>query len=192
MKRRLLNNPRLELLLVLALSSPGANALSTDKDQDIEIYADAAVLDESNNISIYTGKVIVIQGSIRMTGDKMTVHNDDEDELELLIMEGRPATYRQLPDDSEVYDEAKALTMEYYEERNLIYLIGEAWSKQGDGEVSATCIEYDTEQSRARAWSGSVKCAGQDLEADKNEPGAAKERVKIIIRKQKTEGTGAQ
>ena len=49
-----------------------------------------------------------------MTGDIMTVYFKD-DELDTLIMEGNPARYRQLPDDSKIYDEAEALRMEYYE-----------------------------------------------------------------------------
>jgi len=187
MKKPPSHSLKIELFLLLALISQGASALSTDKDQDIEIYADSAVLDELNNTSVYSGNVIVIQGSIRMSGDKMTIHNDDDDELDLLIMEGRPATHKQLPDDSEVYDESRALTMEYHEKKNLIYLIEQAWSKQGDGEISGVCIEYDTEQNRARAWSGSVQCSGQTINTDKDSADANKERVKIIIRKKKAE-----
>ena len=186
MKKQLLQlNTRLFLPLLLA--SQGAGALSTDKDQDIEIYADSAVLDELNNTSIYTGNVIVTQGSIRITGDRMTIYNDDDEELEVLIMEGRPATHKQLPDNSEVYDQSRALTMEYHEKKNLIYLIKEAWSKQGDGEISGACIEYDTEKNRARAWSGSVKCVGQTININQDAATAPKERVKIIIRNKKTE-----
>jgi len=104
-----------------------------------------------------------------------------------LIMEGQPATYKQLPDNSEVYDQARALTMEYHEKKNLIYLIKEAWSKQGDGEISGVCIEYNTEQSRARAWSGSVQCASQTININRDDPAAPSARVKIIIRNKKTE-----
>ena len=40
-------------------------------------------------ITIYRGNdVVVVQGSIRMTGHTMTVYNDDNGETELVIMQG--------------------------------------------------------------------------------------------------------
>ncbi len=147
-------------------------ALSTDKDQPIEIEADTAVLDDEKGISIYRGNVVTTQGSVRMTGDIMTVYFTD-DELDTLIMEGNPATYRQLPDDSEVYDEAEALRMEYYELKSLVILINKASFKQEGLSFSGNRIEYDTENSKVKAR-GSVK--------QKNGSG---ERVKIIIKPKK-------
>ena len=98
-------------------------ALSTDKDQEIEIEADSAELDDKQGVTVYEGKVVVTQGSIRMTGDKMTVHYTKNNDLDTVVLNGKPATYRQLPDKSEVYDEAEALQMEFYKAKNLIVLI---------------------------------------------------------------------
>ena len=96
-------------LLTGLLPTAPAWGLSTDRDQPIEIEADAAELDDEKKVTVYTGNVVVIQGSIRMTGDTMTVYYTSENELDVVILDGKPATYRQLPDDSEVYDEAEAL-----------------------------------------------------------------------------------
>ena len=108
------NTLKFFLFLLVPLVSINVHALSTDKQQDIEIEADTAEKDDIKQIAIYRGDVIVTQGSIKMTGHTMTVYFDDNDEMELVIMEGTPATYRQLPDDSQIYDEAEALQMEYY------------------------------------------------------------------------------
>lgn len=160
------------------LGSAQVCALSTDKKQPIEVEADAGELDDVKNITIYTGNVIVIRGSIRMTGDKMTVYYDENDEIETLIMEGRPATYRQLPDDSQVYDEAEALRMEYYELRNMVILLREAQVRQERYSFSGERIEYDTDMSQVKAWSDINK--GEQGTSD---PGSKKqERVKIIIK----------
>ena len=150
----------------------GAWALSTDKDQPIEIEADTADLDDEKGISIYRGNVVTTQGSVRMTGDIMTVYFTN-DELDTLIMEGNPATYRQLPDDSEVYDEAEALRMEYYELKSLVILINKASFKQEGLSFSGNRIEYDTENSKVKAKS-SVK-----------QQNGSRERVKIIIKPKK-------
>jgi len=153
-------------------------ALSTDKDQPIEIEADSADLDDAKGVTIYRGNVVLIQGSVRMTGDTMTVYFTN-DELDTMIMEGKPATYRQLPDESEIYDEAEALRMEYYELKNLVVLIDKASFKQEGLSFSGNKIEYDTLHSRVKA-KGSVK-----QQAGSSSSGTSGERVKIILKPKK-------
>ncbi|MFQ5659693.1 MAG: lipopolysaccharide transport periplasmic protein LptA [Gammaproteobacteria bacterium] len=165
------------LILCLIIVGRPATALSTDKDQDIEIEADAGELDDIKNITIYTGNVIVTRGSIRMTGDKMTVYYNEDDDIDTLIMEGKPATYRQLPDDSSVYDEADALRMEYHEAKNLVILIDEAHAKQEGGSFSGNRIEYDTQLSQVRAWSTPKGRSSATPEH--------RQRVKVIIKPKK-------
>jgi lipopolysaccharide export system protein LptA len=131
-----------------------AYTLTTDKNQDIEIESNTVYLDDTKNIGIYTGNVIIVQGSIRITGDKLTVFYTSENELEKIIVEGQPATFRQLPDNSTVYDEAEALVMEYHENENMIVLANKAVVKQGDRRLLAEHIEYDTELSQVRAKGG--------------------------------------
>lgn len=167
-----------KLGLALACAAPAAWPLSTDKDQDIEIESDTAYLDDTKNISIYDGNVIVVQGSMRITGDKMTVHYTDDNSLEKIIVEGQPATFRQLPDDSAVYDEAEALVMEYHENRNLIVLDDQARVNQGDQRLIADHIEYDTELSQVRANSNRAS-GGESSDQDS--------RVKLIIPGRKPE-----
>ena len=152
-------------------------ALSTDENQIIEIEAETGELDDQNNISIYTGNVITTQGSIRMTGDKMTVHFNDNNDMEILLMVGRPATYRQLPDDSNVYDEAEALTMEYYELRNLVVLKRDGVVTQEKSTFTGECIEYDTVMSRVKAWSVTCEDRGKQI----TDPSKIK-RIKITIK----------
>lgn len=156
-----------------------AYGLSTDKDQSIEVEADTAELDDTNNVSVYAGDVIVTRGSIRMTGDKMTVHHTDEDELDYLIMQGKYATYRQLPNDGEVYDQAVALQMEYYEEKNLIILISDACVKQADSIITGQRIEYNTLLNQVKVYNEPK----QELE-NATQP-ETKQRVKLVIRKNK-------
>ena len=156
---------------VLALPRPSL-ALATDSDQDIEIVANSSEIDDRKNVTIFTGQVIVTQGSIRITGDKMTVHYNEQNDIETLLMEGNPATYSQLPDASTVQDEARARHMEYQKQKNLIILIEQAQVRQASGSLSGSRIEYDTALSRVRATS-----APADKQAEPK-PG---ERVKIVI-----------
>jgi lipopolysaccharide export system protein LptA len=167
------------LLLTGLLVFNQSVALTTDQDQPIDIEADAAELDDQKGVTTYTGNVIVEQGSIRMTGEKMTVYYTKDNDLDTVIMEGHPATYRQLPDDSQVYDEAEALRMEYYGLKNLIVLIDNAVVKKEDLRFSGSRIEYDTEHSQIRARG---QAAG-DTDKSSSEGG----RVKITIKPKKKE-----
>ena len=168
---------------LLLLSWQSVLALSTDKLQDIEIEADTAEMDDIKGVSIYRGNVIVVQGSIRMTGDTMTVYFDDNGDMELVIMQGRPATYRQLPDDSPIYDEAEALQMEYYALKDYVILIEEALVTQEGLRFSGERIEYDTVMSQVKA-KGSTKTTKQKRgDTGKKDSG----RVKITIKKKKQE-----
>jgi len=158
-----------------------AFALSTDKQQDIEIEADTAEMDDIKGITIYRGNVIVDQGSIHMTGDIMTVYNDANGETELVIMEGKKATYRQLPDDSKIYDEAEALQMEYYALKDYVILIDEALVTQEGLRFSGSRIEYDTILSQVKAKGSTKTTKAKDDGSKKKTDG----RVKITIKKKK-------
>jgi len=171
------------LILIYSISLP-TWALSTDKDQPIEIEADSAELDDKKGVTVYHGNVVVTQGSIRMTGDTMTVYFSEDEDLETVIMEGRPATYRQLPDESDIYDEAEALRMEYYELKNLIVLIDNALVKQEEFRFSGNRIEYDTALSQIRAHGKSQTDAS---EKDGDSAAQKDDRVKIIIKPKKKE-----
>lgn len=176
---------KLLVLLAALLANAPAWALSSDKDQPIEIEADTADLNDQKRITIYRGDVIVIQGSIRMTGDKMTVYYNEQDDVDTVIMEGTPATYKQLPDNSDVYDEAEALRMEYYEPKGLVVLIDNAVVKQGRTRFSGNRVEYDTNLSQ-------VKARGDGKEGDKAGESEGGGRFKMIIKPKDKENEKAE
>ncbi len=168
-------------ILLLTVYACGAYALSTDKQQDMEIVADTADMDDIKGITIYRGDVVVTQGTMRITGHTLTVNFNDNGDMELAIMEGNPATYRQLPDNSEKYDEAESLRMEYYALKDYIILIDNALVIKPDGSrMTGSRIEYDTLLSQVKA-KGSVKTTKKD---GKNKGDG---RVRITIKKKKEE-----
>ena len=170
--------------LLFAVFANNASALSTDKQQDMEIEADSAEMDDIKGLTVYRGNVVVTQGSMRITGQTLTVHFNENDDMELAIMEGKPATYRQLPDNSEKYDEAESLRMEYYALKDYIILIDKALVKKPDGSrMTGSRIEYDTVLSQVKA-KGSVRTtkSGDESTGEK-----ADGRVKITIKKKKQE-----
>jgi lipopolysaccharide export system protein LptA len=136
-------------LLCLCLPLP-AWALSSDREQPMHIESDQAELDEQKGISIYIGNVRVTQGTLVLTGDHMTVYQNGAN-LERVIMLGKPATYRQRPDDKDEDMRAEALRMEYFADPERVILLDEAVAWQGENSFRSDRIVYKVAQDRVEA-----------------------------------------
>jgi len=142
--------PRVLRILAAAvwlLVNGGVSALSTDKDQPIEIEADYAELRKNERLTLYTGNVVVTQGSIRMWGDKLTVNYDENDDLKDAFLEGKPAHFKQRPDGRDEDFEGEALRMEYHAKDERLHLIDQAKLTQGRSVFTGPLIVYDTRNS---------------------------------------------
>lgn len=138
---------RFGLGLVVAAACASAWALASDRDQPIEIEADFAELDDQRGVTIYTGNVIVTQGSLRLWGDKLTVNYSEDQELERAYLEGQPARFRQRPEGKDEETQGEAMQIEYHAQESLLYLIEEARLEQGGKLLTGHRITYDTERS---------------------------------------------
>ena len=171
------------LLLLAGLIVPGAaRALSTDREQPIEIEADFAELDDEEGTTVYIGNVVVVQGSIRMTGDRLRVNFTPERELKDAYLEGRLATFKQTPDEGKEDVEGEAINIEYHALENMIYLIEKAKVTQGERLTQGHRINYDTERSIVTVRSARATSADKD-----SQPKETSGRVRIIIPPKKKE-----
>lgn len=161
-------------LLAAAWTGP-ARALSTDSQQPIQIEADFAELDDEAHTTVYVGNVVVVQGSIRMTGDRLRANFTEDKDLKDAFLEGRPATFKQTPDhDEDVH--GQAMQIEYHSQANLLNLIEKAKVTQGGRLFEGHRINYDTKQSIITARSLRA------VQPDKDErPKEGSGRVRIII-----------
>lgn len=163
----------LSLSSLMILSCP-VLGLSTDFEQPIEIEADFAELDDQAGTTVYIGNVVLVQGSIVMTGDKLTATFTPERDLEEAILEGRLATFRQTPDKGEDI-EGEGAIIEMHAFDNMFFLTGKAKVTQGLRLTQGYRISYDTEKSIAtvRTSRSSSKLA--------NTNDRPKDRVRIVI-----------
>lgn len=169
--------PPFLLVLMSALFLCGdAAALSTDAEQPIEIEADFAELDDEEGTTVYIGNVIVIQGSIRMTGDRLRVNFTPDRDLKDAYLEGRLATFKQTPDGEQEDVEGEALLIEYHALDNMLFLIEKAKVTQGERLTQGHRINYDTERSIVTVRSSRAGKADRDTQ-----PKAGSGRVRIII-----------
>lgn len=157
------------LLLLFSLGlAGGAHALSSDKDQPLNIDADTVEIDDKAGVSVYKGNVVATQGTLVLDADIVTVYSPQR-ELDKAIAEGNPARYKQRPDNKDEDVRAKAQRMEYYAHKEKLILLegGHLW--QGQDEFTGNRIEYDTRRDVVNA---SMSSSG-------------KERVHIIMQPRK-------
>jgi lipopolysaccharide export system protein LptA len=153
---------RLTLLFILSvLLSSSVFALTSDKEQQIEIEADKATIDNIKGIAIYEGNVIVTQGTIRINADKITLNYTKRNDIEKALAEGKPARFQQRLDNGEDI-KAKAKEMEYDAVKNMLYLKQNAQLRKNKGREdnyisNAPLITYDTQRGIFTADKGKRK-----------------------------------
>lgn len=170
------NLSKLCLVTVLAVVATQAWALSTDRDKPIEIEADAAERDDNRGVTIYTGDVIIIQGTMKILGDIVTIYFDNEQDITKVVAEGEPAEFEQLPDGAVEVQNAQAKTLEYHTADDTMVLLGNAVSWQGESRIEAEKIVYDTRAGKVKADSTRTL-----TDADASADGGGTSRIKITI-----------
>lgn len=169
--------PLINLLAIAMLMPAVALALPSDREKPISIEADHAQLDDREGVTQYKGDAILTQGTLRITGDIITFFYDENKQLTKAVAEGKRATYQQVHKPGENPVKAKALKMEYYADRQKIYLIGDGYVWQNGDEFTGNYIEYDIERNVVSANSRPVTVDGETQK---------KGRVHIIIQPQNT------
>ena len=129
------------LLAWLLLAAPYVGALDSDRDQPIQIEADEAVRDEMVGETRYEGNVVLTQGSLRITADRIAIRHDDKG-ADAILAAGQPATLIQQPTPEQAPVEASALRIEYRRAEDLVRLIDDAKIKQDGSTLSGDHIDY--------------------------------------------------
>lgn len=139
-------------LTLLALLVPAlAWGLASDRDQPINISADSATLDEKAGTAIYEGNVHLHQGTLQLRGSKMTVQLNNN-RIELITIEGQPASFSQRPDDADTDQQAEAGHIEYHAREQLLILLDKAVIRQqGSEEFSSDRIEFNLRDNTVKA-----------------------------------------
>lgn len=143
-------------LLAAGLLLAGAvQALESDRRQPVQLDADRAEMNNATGVGIYTGNVVLTQGTMKITADRMTVHTTPEGQVRRIIAEGKQATFRQLPEGQSEYVHARAPRMEYrMQEPASVDLTGGAVLTQGKNEFAGQVIHYDVSQDVVTAHGG--------------------------------------
>jgi lipopolysaccharide export system protein LptA len=159
------------MLCALTLISMTAMAEKADRDKPIEIEADTVTSNDAKKVSVYSGNVVVTQGTLVIKADKLVVR-EDESGFQHSSSYGNPTTFKQKRDGKDEYMEGSAMRIEYDGRMDKVQLFTKAWVKKGQDIVHGDYIMYDANAEYSEVIGGGPKSAT---------PATPNGRVKAII-----------
>lgn len=137
-------------LLVFSLS---VSAESRDRLQAMTIDADRVSVDELKKTSLFTGHVLMTQGSLVVKADKVTFRQTEAGDF-FVTAQGKPINFRQKQDNSPDFVEAFAEQLEFDSKADQLHLIRQAVLRYGKDEVRGESIIYNMQTQQYEVTGG--------------------------------------
>jgi len=137
------------LLPVAALALAPAHAERADRDKEIVVNADKLTADDANHTSVFEGNVVITQGTMRMTANRVTVREDPL-RHKFYVAYGAPVTFRQKRDNVDEYVEGYAQRAEFDDLNDIVKLYENARVKSNQNEITGNFISYDVNRELAQ------------------------------------------
>ena len=128
--------------LSLLLAAQPALADRSDKDKPVNVEADSARMDEVQKLAIYEGHVVLTQGTLMITADRIDVRQDDQGFSSGTAV-GKPVYFRQKIEGRDEYAEGWAAHLDYDGRGEKLKLSGQARLKRGEDDLRGNLITYD-------------------------------------------------
>lgn len=160
-------------LLVAAVSVPTL-AEKADRDKPIEISADNGTLDQAKGVTVWEGNVIVTQGTLKISADRVVVTRDPQGN-QTLQATGKRVNFRQKTDNKDEWIEGQGSRLDYNSVSHQAVLTGAARIKRGEDLVAGEVINYNTETEMYQVNGGAPGTAG-------------KGRVTVILQPKSSDG----
>jgi len=128
--------------LCLLFISITATSKTTDFSEPIEVNADRNEASLKQQMLVYSGNVIVKQGTLLIKAEKLTVDRSAGEGKEVFIAVGQPAVYSQVLDGDKPI-QASAEEIRYAMATRVLTLTGKAEITQSGSLVRSAKIEYD-------------------------------------------------
>lgn len=143
-------------------------SLPNDREQPINIQADAAeqVIHEGREKTIYTGSVIMTQGSMLIEGDEVTIFSKERSVTKIIAI-GKPAHFKQQSEQQQQPTKAYAQRINYNVSDEAIVLLNDASFVQGGNTISGKRIDYNIANEQVKAASANDSRVNIVLEPQK-------------------------
>lgn len=141
----------MKLILIVGLSglflAQSVLAERADRNKPVYLEADRATVEdvnrkEASRVSIFTGNVVLIQGTMRISADKV-IMKEDLNGFRYATATGDLVSFRQKRDGLDEYVEGWSERAEYDSKTDKIELFRQARLKRGSDEVQGDYISYD-------------------------------------------------
>ncbi|GBL32758.1 lipopolysaccharide export system protein LptA [Methylophilaceae bacterium] len=116
-------------LCIFSISSSYVFAEKADRDKPIELESDTMTSDDSKNTSVYSGNVILTQGTLLIKADELTIREDNQG-FQHSTSIGNPTTFKQKQEGKNEYIEGSAQRIEYDGRMDKVHLYSKAWVKK--------------------------------------------------------------
>jgi len=160
-------------LILTLLFVSGANAATNskntpskpDEQQPVNISANSLKASEKEGKSIYSGNVVVTQGSLTLKGDVINISHPNN-QLTEVVATGKQASFKRFSQVDQTWLKGKANRIEYHAQNRTVLLIGNAQVEQpGKHIIKGPKLFYDI--------------ANQTLQAQSTE--TEKERISVTF-----------
>ncbi len=138
------------VVLLLALGTGLAHAEKADRDKPMNVEADALRYDDAQQVSVFTGRVVLTKGTIVIRGGKVDVRQDPQgNQFGVVTAEpGRLAFFRQKREALDEFIEGEAQTIDYDGRADTVKFVGNARLRrlvgsQVNDEFKAEVIHYN-------------------------------------------------
>lgn len=150
------------LLTTLLTLSSLAQALPEDRQKPIHISADQASMNERTGVTVYTGNVEIVQGTMIIRGARVELHRNDSG-VQRIISTGKPAHFQQKPSHDQPLTKAYGERMDYRINRQEVTITESARVDQGGDSFTGERIVYNMEKAIVNAF-GSDNQSGQRVQ----------------------------
>jgi len=149
------------LTWMLLLSPVAAFALPEDRNQSLRIAADKQEVDLKQGVVVYSGNVILVQGTLEIRAQKIRVHKDKNQAEESFTAEGSPARYQQQPEAGKPIIHAEASTIHYNARTEQLTLDKNVSIEQNGTVTKAGHVDYDIKSQTAKFSMGNGNNSGR-------------------------------
>lgn len=133
-----------------------ANAEKADRNKPVNVESDTLRVDDVKKTGIYEGNVVLTQGTLLLTADRIEVRQDERGFTSgVAIGTSKPVYFRQKQEGRDEYVEGTGSRLEYDATVETVKLSGSARLKRGEEEVRGNVITYDARSETYKAQGSS-------------------------------------
>jgi lipopolysaccharide export system protein LptA len=138
--------PGATIACCLCLAGFAAQAEQADRGKPVEVEADVVKVDQQARTKTLEGNVVLVQGTMRLTAEKMLIKEDDQGFAVAQIFGGNTTqvAFRQKREGAQDYMEGFADRAEFDDRADTLKLFSKARLKNGGDELKGEYIYYNS------------------------------------------------